>query len=262
MPVTGKVASGNLSRVFIILSIALLLTSCASGPQRAPVRDRGTVIDDRLGIHYVSRGETLYSIAWRYGINYASLAKRNGIGSPFTIYPGQKILLKGQMPQKSRATSVKKVARKVPPPQSTRSKTTTKKTRNKTVVLPSTKTWQWQWPARGKILARYSAGSALNKGVDIAGTLGEPVVAAAPGVVVYAGSGLRGYGNLLIIKHSERYLSAYAHNKRLLVAEQGVVKAGQQIAEIGLSGTDKSKLHFEIRRDGKPIDPLKYLPRR
>lgn len=259
MPVAGEVVRGKLGWVFNILSIALLLTACASGPQQAPVRDRGTVINDRLGIHYVSRGETLYSIAWRYGINYANLAKRNGIGAPFTIYPGQKILLKGGGSQKSQPVRTKKTA---PPALVTRSKTTTKKTQNKKVVLPSSKSWSWQWPARGKILARYSAKSALNKGVDIAGTLGEPVVAAAPGVVVYAGNGLRGYGNLLIIKHSERYLSAYAHNKKLLVSEQGVVKAGQQIAEIGSSGTDKSKLHFEIRRDGKPIDPLKYLPRR
>lgn len=262
MPVTGEVVREGLCRLFNILSIVLLLASCASGPQQAPVRDRGTVIDDRLGLHYVSRGETLYSIAWRYGINYASLAKRNGIGAPFTIYPGQKILLKGQVSQKSQTSRVTKVARTAPIPVTTRSKTTTKKTQKKKVVLPSNKSWTWQWPARGKILARYSAASALNKGVDIAGTLGEPVVAAAPGVVVYAGNGLRGYGNLLIIKHSERYLSAYAHNNRLLVAEQSVVKAGQQIAEIGSSGTDKSKLHFEIRRDGKPIDPLKYLPKR
>jgi len=262
MPVACKIANGNLRRVFIILSITLLLASCASGPNQAPVRDRGTVVDDRLGIHYVSRGETLYSIAWRYGVNYASLAKRNGIGSPFTIYPGQKVLLRGQVSQKPKASSVKKVVRKTATPKSDRSKTTTKKAQSKGFVLPSNKAWKWQWPARGKILARYSASSALNKGVDIAGTLGEPVVAAAPGVVVYAGNGLRGYGNLLIIKHSERYLSAYAHNKKLLVVEQNVVKAGQQIAEIGSSGTDKSKLHFEIRRDGKPIDPLKYLPRR
>jgi lipoprotein NlpD len=226
------------------------------------VRDRGTVVNDRLTTHYVSRGETLYSIAWRYGIDYSRLAKRNAITSPFIIYPGQKILLKGYSSVKAKPSKVAAIARVSPPSKPVRSKTTTKKTKSKKAVALPPKGWKWQWPARGKILARYSASSALNKGVDIAGALGQPVVAAAPGVVVYAGSGLRGYGNLLIIKHSERYLSAYAHNNRLLVAEQNVVKAGQQIAEIGSSGTDKSKLHFEIRRDGKPIDPLKYLPRR
>ena len=111
-------------------------------------------------------------------------------------------------------------------------------------------------------MARFSSLKSLNKGIDIKGGLGEPVLAAAPGVAVYAGSGIRGYGNLLIIKHSERFLSAYAHNSRLLVKEDEVIKAGQKIAEIGNSGTDQSKLHFEIRRDGKPIDPLRYLPKR
>lgn len=99
-------------------------------------------------------------------------------------------------------------------------------------------------------------------GVDIEARLGESVVAAADGVVVYAGSGIRGYGKLLIVKHNEVYLSAYAHNDQLLVQENTVVKAGQKIAEAGSTGTDRSKLHFEIRREGKPVDPLQYLPRR
>jgi lipoprotein NlpD len=102
----------------------------------------------------------------------------------------------------------------------------------------------------------------LNKGVDIAGELGQPVLAASDGSVVYAGSGLRGYGELVIIKHSDTYVSAYGHNRRLLVREGQQVKAGQKIAEMGSTGTDRVKLHFEIRRQGKPVDPLQYLPRR
>jgi len=120
---------------------------------------------------------------------------------------------------------------------------------------------KWNWPAQGDVIAKFSLVSPVNKGIDIAGRLGEPVLAAAAGTVVYAGSGLLGYGNLVIIKHNDRYLSAYAHSDRLLVKENQQVKARQPIAEIGSSGTDKVKVHFEIRRDGKPVDPMRYLPK-
>lgn len=102
----------------------------------------------------------------------------------------------------------------------------------------------------------------MNKGIDIGGELGDPIFAAAAGEVVYAGSGLLGYGNLIIINHNALYLSAYAHNRRILVMEGQSIKAGQKIAEMGRSGVEKPMLHFEIRRDGKPVDPLQYLPRR
>ena len=120
----------------------------------------------------------------------------------------------------------------------------------------------WQWPARGKILQSFSSSSGKNKGIDIAGKLGETVKAAASGSVVYAGSGLLGYGRLVIIKHNEQFLSAYAHNRVLTVKEGDKVKGGQKIAEIGSSGTTSTKLHFEIRSNGKPVDPVRYLPRR
>ncbi|MEC8428765.1 MAG: peptidoglycan DD-metalloendopeptidase family protein, partial [Pseudomonadota bacterium] len=121
---------------------------------------------------------------------------------------------------------------------------------------------KWRWPAKGKVIATFSSRNPLNKGVDIAGKLGESVVAAGSGVVVYAGSGVRGYGKLMIIKHSETFLSAYAHNRKLLVKEGQSVKAGQKIAEMGSSGTDRNKLHFEIRKEGKPVNPMGYLPKR
>ena len=111
-------------------------------------------------------------------------------------------------------------------------------------------------------MSSFQGSNALNKGIDLGGKLGEPVLAAADGQVVYSGSGLRGYGKLLIVKHNETFLSAYAHNDRLLVKEGDFVKAGQRIADMGSSGTDRVKLHFEIRRDGTPVDPLKFLPRR
>jgi lipoprotein NlpD len=118
----------------------------------------------------------------------------------------------------------------------------------------------WSWPASGRLVARFA--EPANKGVDIAGRKGEPVLASAGGRVVYSGEGLRGYGKLIIIKHNNTYLSAYAHNDSILVKEGQSVTRGQKIAEIGSTGTDQAKLHFEIRRLGKPVDPLKFLPER
>ena len=120
---------------------------------------------------------------------------------------------------------------------------------------------QWTWPSKGKIIDKFSLAAEGNKGVDIAGSKGDPIIAAADGKVVYTGNALRGYGNLIIIKHSESYLSAYAHNDSINVKEQQWVKAGQQIARMGNSGTDQTMLHFEIRFKGKSVDPLRYLPK-
>ena len=118
----------------------------------------------------------------------------------------------------------------------------------------------WIWPGNGPVLAGFD--EAKNKGLDIGGTAGEPVLASADGKVVYAGAGLRGYGNLIILKHNNVYLTAYAHNQSLLVKEDQSVKKGQKIAEMGNSDADRVKLHFEVRRQGKPVDPAKYLPAR
>jgi lipoprotein NlpD len=118
----------------------------------------------------------------------------------------------------------------------------------------------WIWPTNGAVIAGFD--EAKNKGLDIAGKLGDPVLAAGDGRVVYAGAGLRGYGNLVILKHNNTYLTAYAHNQTLLVKEDQTVRKGQKIAEIGQSDADRVKLHFEIRRQGKPVDPSRYLPSR
>jgi len=118
----------------------------------------------------------------------------------------------------------------------------------------------WIWPVQGQVLTGFD--ETKNKGIDIAGKLGDAVLAAADGRVVYAGAGLRGYGNLIILKHNNTYLTAYAHNRTLLVKEDQSVQKGQKIAEIGSSDTDRVKLHFEIRRQGKPVDPIRYLPPR
>lgn len=250
--------------LFKILSILLCLSSCASN--RAPVQDIAVAQGNKLSHHIVSRGETLYAIAWRYGLDYKDLASRNGIDRQFTIYPGQKLYLSGtavKAPVAAPATS-RPVATPKPSAQSSssRSKTTTTVTSPPKPASTPASRMVWQWPAPGRVLAGFSSQKSLHMGVDIDGRLGESVVAAADGVVVYAGSGIRGYGNLLIVKHSDIYLSAYAHNHKLLVQEKATVRRGQKIAEIGSSGTDRNKLHFEIRREGKPVDPLQYLPKR
>lgn len=120
----------------------------------------------------------------------------------------------------------------------------------------------WQWPADGALLARFGEGSSITAGIDIGGQKGQPVKAAGPGIVVYAGSGVRGYGNLILLKHNDQFLSAYAHNESLRVKENDVVEAGEEIATMGDTDSDSVKLHFEVRRDGQPQDPLEYLPSR
>jgi lipoprotein NlpD len=120
----------------------------------------------------------------------------------------------------------------------------------------------WGWPTSGAATMLAGFDEQKNKGIDLAGRAGDPVVAAADGRVVYAGAGLRGYGNLIILKHNNTYLTAYAHNQSLLVKEDQTVRKGQKIAEMGSTDTDRVKLHFEIRRQGKPVDPSRYLPPR
>ena len=265
----------------IVISIMFLgLLACGS-PQPAQVVDRGQPPSRKIqnpSAHEVSRGETLFSIAWRYGIDYRQLANHNRISPPYTIYPGQRIRLDvGATPRPATASAPRTTAptprpKAVPatPPRVTPApRTPTARSENKTPKKPPTSTPplsagapNWQWPAQGRILSGFHGNNGLNKGIDISGNLGQPVLAAASGQIVYAGSGLRGYGKLLIIKHNETYLSAYAHNHHLRVKEGDIVKAGQQIADMGSSGTDRVKLHFEIRREGTPVDPMKYLPKR
>ncbi len=217
------------------------------------------------GVHVVSTGETLYSIAFRYGWDYKELASANSISAPYTIYPGQSLSFRstpnyGSQSAKMHHRPSKNLTNDTPSDSS--GAVSAYKSRNKQPVDTSVSAnTAWHWPAEGEVIAKFSPVSPVNKGIDIAGRLGEPVLAAAAGTVVYAGSGLLGYGNLVIIKHNDRYLSAYAHSQRLLVKENQQVKARQPIAEIGSSGTDKVKLHFEIRRDGKPVDPMRYLPK-
>ncbi len=257
-----------------------LLTGCST-PQQGGVQvvDRNGRPAVTSGYHTVRRGDTLSSIAGRYGWDWRALAHANGIQPPYVIHPGQRIRFDRGASNAVAGTPTPRAAptpaptpRTVPPavvatPLPQQSPPTLSKA--PTQPVPATKVTPvarsasgWAWPTNGQIIGRFSSNGSLNKGVDIAGQLGQPVLAASDGTVVYAGSGLRGYGELVIIKHNDTYVSAYGHNRRLLVREGQQVKAGQSIAEMGSTGTDRVKLHFEIRRQGKPVDPMQYLPRR
>ncbi|MFL1453833.1 peptidoglycan DD-metalloendopeptidase family protein [Marinobacter sp. GN3S48] len=228
------------------------------------------------GRHVVKPGETLYSIAWRYGRDYRELGNANGISEPWHLKAGQvlRLDLRGTV-----TSSVQNKRRTKPSPAKPPSRQTSKapapkpEPRPKVSRAPDRKSplnsqtqtvsnVNWRWPHVGTVIAGYSTSGKVNKGVDIAGKPGDPVRASAGGNVVYAGSGLLGYGNLIIVNHNEHYLSAYAHNRKILVREGEDVKAGQVIAELGSSGSDRPKLHFEIRKNGNPVDPMHYLPPR
>ncbi len=234
----------KLSYSLFLLS-SLLLSACSFTQKTAsPVVDLRNQQALKQGYHIVSRGETLYFIAWRFGKDYRELASINHLNHPYHLSPGAKIYLQGTAsndvyPQKVNKSQINK--RKQPITYSAKSYVTVKR---------------WLVPAQGTVVQTYSG---LNKGINIAGKLGEAIRATAAGEVVYAGSSLRGYGNLLLIKHNDLYLSAYAHNKTLLVHEGQKVKAGQMIALMGSTGTNRVMLHFELRKRGKPVNPLKYI---
>ena len=262
----------------IMLLAALFLSACAGPSGLAPVDDRSRggqrAQQVTSGSHVVQRGDTLYSIAFRYGWDWKQLAANNGLRQPFTIYPGQRLSLATSRaprtamaarpparPVTPAAAPPKKPASATPVPAPARPPAAPPTPAATPTTSTSAAVSGWQWPAQGPLIARFQSNDSLNKGIDIAGQLGQPVKSAAKGTVVYAGRGLLGYGDMIIVKHDETYLSAYAHNSRLLVEEGEQVKAGQTIAEMGSSGTDRVKLHFEIRRRGQPVDPLGYLPK-
>ena len=266
----------------ILLAAVFLLSACAGPSGLAPVDDRSRggqrVQQVTSGSHVVQRGETLYSIAFRYGWDWKQLAANNGLRQPYTIYPGQRLSLATRGAGRTSAPAMQPSRPVTPapappgqPPRSTPvpAPTPPPVARQTPVVTPSPRAAEtsstavsgWQWPAQGPLIARFQSNASLNKGIDIAGQLGQPVKSAANGTVVYAGRGLLGYGDMIIVKHDETYLSAYAHNSRLLVKEGEQVRIGQTIAEMGNTGTDRVKLHFEIRRRGEPVDPLDYLPK-
>ena len=248
-------------RILALASLLLLLQGCGGG--YAPVYDQSLGARQEKvpsGDEYrVQSGDTLIGIAFKLGMDYRELQRINKIKDRNKIYAGQvlKTQSSGASPKAVTQTSQKSPAVKPKAVQKSASSTS-----NKTKDVASTSNITWGCPHNGKILAGYSAAENGNKGLDIAGKIGDPVLAAADGTVVYAGSGLLGYGNLVIISHDQDYLSAYAHNSRILVRENQKVKFGEPVAEIGNTGASMPMLHFEVRRDGRPVDPLRYLPKR
>jgi len=267
MVIYPRKTSDVLLKMFSILIVLCLMVACSSHPV-ATVDDRSNRQIYKGKVHKVNAGDTLFSIAWRYGVDYKKLAEFNGIRPPYTIYPAQQIRvnLRGANSQNKNLGNAGSAAKnsqgKGVPAENNRSikrSDVSPKSTNGSAAQGAPK---WQWPSSGKLIALFQGDSGLNKGIDLSGKLGEPVLAAASGRVVYAGSGLSGYGKLLIIKHNDTFLSAYAHNDEISVKEGDFVKAGQRIADMGSSGTDRVKLHFEIRSEGSPVDPLKFLPKR
>lgn len=291
---------------FAVVMLNLLLYACG-GSYVAPVTERSENYSQNrqeisqkkariIKYHTVKPGDTLYSIASSYGVNYRDLARWNGIASPYRIQPKQKVLInpssmsestatssagrghgqgygkgygkghgKGSKPQHSRRSEYQ--GRGIPAQIASQTPALGKQTANTRheparQPQPQATDLTWMWPTQGNLDERYSDQQVGKKGIVISGTSGTPIFAAASGKVVYSGSGLLRYGKLIIIKHDKTYISAYAHNRRLLVSEGKLVRKGQRIAEMGSTGANRAQLHFEIRRDGKPVDPLKYLPPR
>ena len=221
------------------------------------------------GWYQVKPTDTLYSIAWRYDIDYKALARWNQIGVNEIIFPGQRLLLidpgssnpqVSTIPETTSGSGTKKSQEvSVSADKANKSQLT----RNNSASTSNNKNpGKWIWPTKGKLLNTFSAKSLDRRGIDIEGEPGQSIHAVASGKVVYSGNGLAGYGNLIIIKHSDTYLSAYAYSQERLVKEGMTVEAGSEIAKMGKHQSRRARLHFQIRRDGKPVDPLQFLPKR
>ena len=274
----------------LVLFMWLLMLASCHRHRPAPVEEHSASNVKRQlnsdGSYSVRSGDTLYAIAFSYGLDHRDVASWNRIAKPYVIYPGQNLRLTkpasnnsrndrktggaqvagikspGKVTTKTNSGSspppakVKaQPAKPVPPP----AQSTTAKVNPKQYAADPK---SWRWPANGRVLRGYVAADPSRNGLDIVGTEGQPIMASASGKVVYSGNGLLGYGELIIIKHSDRMLSAYAHNKLRLVKEGEQVTAGQKIAEMGRNDQNEQLLHFEIRVRGKPVNPSGYLPKK
>ena len=254
-----------ISWAVLIAVCCLFLAACGSTP--APVSSRAPPPSQKINHHIVGQGDTLFAIAWRYELSVESLARANGLSRPYNIYLGQRLTLDMSRARAAYSAPVREVTATTTTPVKTVRPSVTKSTvkkparvaRPKSYSLPKGK-WRWQWPVKGTVSRHYDTNRVF-KGLNIQSDKGRKVRSAAPGVAVYAGRGLRGYGQLLIIKHSETYLSAYAHNRKMFVQEGQKVAAGQKISEVGGDPGNSGRLYFEIRKNGKPIDPTRLLPR-
>jgi lipoprotein NlpD len=292
--------AGRMNRIGVLafcLALAMALGACSSKPQtKAPVEDRSATATQpagaadakplpgaenagKPGYYTVKRGDTVMRIGLETGQAWRDIVRWNNLENPNLIEVGQVLRVvppvaataaaspatgavsrpvasssvapAGATPPVGQAAPAASAAAAAPAASASTAPATATAGEDEIVFI---------WPGTGAVIAGFD--EAKNKGLDLGGKAGDPVVAAADGRVVYAGAGLRGYGNLVILKHNNTYLTAYAHNQTLLVKEDQTVRKGQKIAEMGNSDADRVKLHFEIRRQGKPVDPAKYLPPR
>lgn len=250
----------------IWLIVCLLVMQGCSAPRRAPVESRSASASDirsSPSTYRIKRGDTLFAIAWKADLDYRELAEWNGIAKPYRIYPGQVLrLTPPRKPIAKKQSISKRTAAESSLTKSTASKKApVKPVRRETAAKSPVGSLHWRWPVQGRLLATFKAGDPTRKGIDISGHKSQKIYAAESGKVVYSGSGLVGYGNLIILKHDNKYLSAYGHNSKLLVKEGQQVSQGTVIAEMGQANSGQTMLHFEIRLNGKPIDPLSVLPK-
>ena len=242
----------------LLLASAMIFMVGCSVPRTKPAtvvdRSGGASEPAPPGYYRVKKGDTLLRIALDHGQSYKDLVQWNNLSNPNQIEVGDLIMIKAPAGSKAAAKPVDKKPQ-VDSSKADASKTDTKADDSKPEMVAEPGI-RLSWPAKGKVTQEFSES---NKGINIAGKLGEPVTAAADGKVVYAGNSLRGYGNLVIVKHDNTYLTAYAYNKNLLVKEGDAVKKGQKIAEMGDTDTNAVQLHFELRVNGKPVNPIPYL---
>ena len=253
------------------LLLCLFVLSCTSRPTPTIV-SREAPPSQRINAHEVQAGETIYSIAWRYETDYRDMARINGLREPYELRLGQQLKIYDDgrpapnstvAPVADRSVSVRTVP--VDPQPEVRSTPTPRQApaqASSAARTPSaSEIGNWRWPIPGRITSSFGS-SSLAKGIEIDPGSETNVQAAAEGVVVYAGTGIRGVGNLIIVKHSDLFLSAYAYNSSLLAKEGDSVQAGQRIARVGNDSNGRPRVYFEIRRDGQPVDPIRYLPSR
>jgi lipoprotein NlpD len=232
-------------RAAVLLVAAVLLSACGAAHRRDHAPDSS---------HVVRSGETLYTIAWRYGRDYRDLARWNRLGDGSLIYPGQVIQLNPPSGSGARGAASGQ--------QTAGSRSGPSRAPEPLPSIPAERPPTLAWPTSGQVVVEFGGRPGSGTGVLIDGRAGQPIRAAAAGRVVYSGGGLIGYGQLIIIKHNDTYLSAYGHNASLLVREGEAIEKGQRIATMGEGPGREPRLHFEIRRNGKPVDPRQFLPAR